>query len=114
MGQWVEIAKVSEVPAGQVKVVLAKGKRLALAHVGEEFFCIEDLCTHDNGPLGEGTLTADEVECPRHGARFSVKTGEPLTLPAVVGVQTFRVKVTGERVYVETDEGDTIETEKGE
>lgn len=102
MPDWVEVAKISDLPQGQVKVVTAAGRRLALARVGaNNFFALEDLCTHDQGPLGEGELVGQEVECPRHGARFDVKTGQPVTLPAVVPVRTFPVRVEGERVWVQ-------------
>ena len=101
MPDWVEIAKTSDVPEGQVKVVECQGKRLALSHVGKEFFVMEDICTHDQGPLGEGELVGEEVECPRHGARFNVKTGQPVTLPAVLPVQTFPVKVTDDTIAIQ-------------
>ena len=101
MAEWVKIAKAGEIPEGQVKVVLAHNQRLALANVHGEYFAVQDLCTHDNGPLGEGELIGDMVECPRHGARFNVKTGDAVTLPAVVPVKTFPVKVTGGEISVQ-------------
>ena len=102
MAEWVKVAQVGEIPEGRVKTVLAKGQRLALAHlVGGTYHAIEDRCTHDNGPLGEGALVEDQVECPRHGARFNMKTGQPVTLPAVIPVISFRVKVVGNDILVE-------------
>ena len=80
---------------------MACGQRLALSNVEGNFFAVQDLCTHDNGPLGEGELLGEEIECPRHGARFNVKTGQAVTLPAVVPVKTFPVKVAGSEVFVE-------------
>ena len=100
MPEWVKVAETKEVAEGQVRVVEAKGQRLALSHVGGEFFALEDLCTHDNGPLGEGSLSGDLIECPRHGARFSVRTGQPVTLPAVLPVKTYPVKVSGSEIFV--------------
>ena len=101
MDEWVEVAQAGDIPEGQVKVVEAKGQRLALAHVGDGYFAVEDLCTHDEGPLGEGELFGGEIECPRHGARFDVKTGRAMTLPAVVPVKTFPVKVVGTKIMVQ-------------
>lgn len=101
MGKWVRVAGPNEVPVGHAKVVLAEGQRLALSNVEGSYFAIEDLCTHDGGPLGEGELLGQLLECPRHGARFDVKTGRPVTLPAIVPVKTFPVKVTGEEIWVE-------------
>ena len=101
MAEWVKVAQAGEVPAGKAKVVVARGQRLALSNVEGNFFAVQDLCTHDNGPLGEGELWGEEIECPRHGARFNVKTGQAVTLPAVVPVKTFPVKVTGSDIWVE-------------
>ena len=101
MAEWIEVAATSDLSDGRVKVAQAGEKRLALAQVGEEIFAMEDLCTHDNGPLGEGTLHGTEVECPRHGARFNVKTGQAVTLPAIVPVKTFPVKISEGKIYVE-------------
>ena len=101
MADWVRVATVSEVPPGKATVVVAGSQRLALSNVDGDYFAIEDLCTHDGGPLGEGTLFNHWIECPRHGARFDVKTGRPVTLPAVIPVKTFPVKLTGEEIYVQ-------------
>ena len=102
MAEWVKVAQAAEIPEGRVKTVLAKGQRLALAHLaGGAYHAIEDRCTHDNGPLGAGELVEYLVECPRHGARFNVKNGQPVTLPAVIPVKSFQVKVVGNDVLVE-------------
>ena len=101
MSEWVKVANSADIPPGQVKVVQAKSQRLALANVGGEYFAIQDLCTHDDGPLGEGEVVDQAVECPRHGARFDLKTGQPVTLPAVIPVKTFQVKTAGNDILVE-------------
>ena len=101
MSDWVKVAQVGEVAEGRVRAVEAKGQRLVVARVGEAYFAVQDLCTHDNGPLGEGELFGDLIECPRHGARFDVKTGQAVTLPAVIPVKTFPIKVTGNAIFVE-------------
>ena len=95
------MAQTSDVPDGRVKVVTAKETRLALANVGGTYYAVEDRCTHDGGPLGEGELVGDQVECPRHGARFDVKSGAAVTLPAVVPVKSFQVKVNGNDILIE-------------
>ena len=101
MAEWVKVAQTSDVSPGQVKVVQAKGQRLALANIGGVYFVVQDLCTHDNGPLGEGEVIDDTIECPRHGARFNVKTGQVVTLPAIVPVKTFPVRMAGDDILVE-------------
>ena len=97
---WVTVAKVSEVPKGRVKVVEVEGNRIALCNVEGTIYAIDDVCTHDNGPLGEGELWDNQIECPRHGARFDVKTGKVVCLPAVIPVRTYEVKIEGEEVKV--------------
>ncbi|HLF77327.1 MAG TPA: non-heme iron oxygenase ferredoxin subunit [Dehalococcoidia bacterium] len=89
------------VPAGQVRVFDVNGRSIALANVDGTFYAIDNVCTHDRGPLGEGTLAGDQVECPRHGARFDVKTGQVRALPAVRPVRTYPVQVSGDEVQVD-------------
>ena len=93
--------KVSEVPPGGMRLLAVGDVRVALCNVAGTFYAVEDLCTHDDGPLGEVTLRGDVVECPRHGARFDVKTGRAVRMPAVVAVRTFPVRVEGDSVVVE-------------
>lgn len=95
------VAKKSDVPSGQVRVVNAGGRSIALANVDGEFYAIDNVCTHDGGPLGAGQLFGSEVECPRHGARFDVLTGAVRALPAVRPVRTYPVRVDGEEVSVD-------------
>jgi 3-phenylpropionate/trans-cinnamate dioxygenase ferredoxin subunit len=103
---WVEAGLISDIPAGRVKLVLYEPDdlRIALCNVDGEFFAIEDVCTHDGGPLDQGTLEEDEIECPRHGARFNVRTGAATLMPAVMPVRTFPVKIEGEQLFVGTEE----------
>jgi 3-phenylpropionate/trans-cinnamate dioxygenase ferredoxin subunit len=96
-----KVAKVADVAPGQVRIFHVDGKEIALANVDGAIYAIDDVCTHDGGPLGEGTLFGDLVECPRHGARFNVRTGRPMTLPAVLPVRTYPVQVEGEDVRVD-------------
>src|SRR3972149_2108676 len=101
MAEWVKIAKVGDIPPGTVKVVGSGRRHIALCHVDGGFYAIADVCTHDGGPLGEGELYGDEIECPRHGARFDVRTGAVLSLPAVKPVASYPVRVEGSDIYVE-------------
>lgn len=99
----VAVAKASELAPGQMKIVEAGGERIALCNVGGTLYAVQDLCTHDDGPLGEGTLRGGVVECPRHGAQFDVKTGAAVRMPAVAPVRIFPVRVEGGSVVVEVD-----------
>lgn len=100
---FVKAANVADVTPGRVKVVELGDQEVALCNVGGEIYAIANVCTHDNGPLGEGYLMGDEIECPRHGARFDVKTGDVRTLPAVIPIPRFRVKLEGTEIMVEVD-----------
>ena len=98
---WVKLAKAAEVPEGQVKVFHAGEERVAVAHTKDGFFAMQDLCTHDDGPLGEGQLADGQVECPRHGARFDIKSGAATRMPAIVPVKVYAVKQEGSDILVQ-------------
>jgi 3-phenylpropionate/trans-cinnamate dioxygenase ferredoxin subunit len=100
VSNFVTVAKVGDVKKGQVKTFAANGHRIALCNVEGTYFATQDLCTHDGGPLGEGELLGDEIECPRHGGRFNVKTGEVTALPPMFPIKTFPVRVNGEEIQV--------------
>jgi len=97
----VPVAKVSEIPAGTTKVVTVGGMPVMLCNVDGEIYAIEDVCTHDGGELDQGVLDGACIECPRHGARFDVRTGAVLALPAVIPVPTYAVRVEGDDIYVQ-------------
>jgi 3-phenylpropionate/trans-cinnamate dioxygenase ferredoxin subunit len=98
---FVRVTSKEDVPEGQVRVFQVNGHEIALAQSGGEFYALADVCTHDGGPLGEGTLWGDNIECPRHGARFDLKTGRVTSLPAVLPVRTYPVRVEGDEVQVD-------------
>ncbi len=103
MANFVSAAKVTEVPPGQMKSFVVAGTRILLANWEGTFFATQDLCTHDNGTLGEGELRDGEIECPRHGGRFDVRTGAVTALPPLLPIKTFPVRVEGETVLVSLD-----------
>lgn len=98
--QFVKVASAADVAEGQVRVVEAGGKRFALCQSDGAFYAVDDRCTHDNGPLGEGQLVDGEIECPRHGARFDVHTGKAMCLPAVGYVATYPVEVRNGEIFI--------------
>ncbi|MBV9271679.1 MAG: non-heme iron oxygenase ferredoxin subunit [Candidatus Eremiobacteraeota bacterium] len=95
------VARKSDISPGTTKRVVVKGIEILLCNVDGELYAIEDVCTHDGGPLDQGELEGCRVVCPRHGANFDVRTGEALTLPAVVPLGTFSVSIDGDDVSVE-------------
>ena len=100
MSDFIKVAETSEIPVGRVKVVVVDDRRIALCNVDGEFFAIDDLCTHDGGPLDQGALAGDVIECPRHGARFNVRTGKVLALPAVKPLNTYPLRMEGSEIQV--------------
>ena len=97
---FVTVARVGEIPAGGVKIVRVEDQSVALYNVGGTYYAIDDVCTHDGGPLAEGPVEDGVVECPRHGARFDVRTGAVLAPPATVPVPTYTVKVEGDEIQI--------------
>ena len=91
--EFVKLAETAEVEPGQVKVYEVQGRRIALCNVDGAFYAIDDVCTHDGGPLDQGELDGHQIECPRHGARFDVRSGRALALPAVMPVRSYPVRV---------------------
>lgn len=105
MSRYITVAKASDLAPGEVRAVTAGTKRFVLCRVNDEFYALDDLCSHDFGPLGEGELVEGyEIECPRHGARFDVRTGEVTALPATEPISAYRVRVLGDEVQVEVPE----------
>ncbi len=103
MAEFIKIATTSDIEPGMVKVYEVAGNQIALCNVDGTFYAIDDICTHDGGSLDQGELLGDQIECPRHGALFDVKTGKALTLPAVAPVQSYPVQVDGDDIKVEVD-----------
>ena len=99
----IPLAPASDLVEGQARVFEAEGLRVAVCKVGGKLYAVEDLCTHDDGPLGEGRLEGYAIECPRHGARFDVTTGAVLRMPAAFPVRTYPTRLEGGQILVEVD-----------
>ena len=95
------VARTGEIAPGRTRKVIVDGEPVLICNVDGTFYAIEDICTHDGGPLDQGTLEGECVVCPRHGATFDVRTGDALTLPAVVPLMTFPVSIEGDDVFVD-------------
>ena len=98
--RYVPVARVGEIPDGGVKVVRVEDQAIAVFRLGNEYYAIDDVCTHDGGPLAEGIVEGEEIECPRHGARFNIKTGAVLCLPATAPVTTYPVRIENGEILV--------------
>ena len=88
-------------PGGHRLVDIGGGLEVAIFFVDGEYFAIDDVCTHDGGPLAGGEVDGCQVICPRHGARFDLKTGRAVTMPAYRPVETFDVRVADGRVLLD-------------
>jgi nitrite reductase/ring-hydroxylating ferredoxin subunit len=98
------VGNLDEIDPGTARVVEVQGQSIALCRVEDgELYAIENRCTHDDGPLGEGELDGDRIECPRHGALFDVTTGRAVTLPAIGKVRCYAVSVDDGQVQIEVD-----------
>ena len=99
----VDVCPADELPPGQVKIVWSGPIAIGVYNCGGKLYALEDRCSHDDGPLCEGDFDPDEgvAVCPRHGARIEICTGKPLSLPAVLPVETFPVTVEDGMVKVD-------------
>lgn len=104
MSEFLQVAKVSDVVRAGKLIVEVEDRMVVLLHINDQFFCIDDVCTHDGGPLGEGELCGYELACPRHGAKFDVRNGAALTMPATEPTIVHEVKIEGDNVFVRISE----------
>ena len=99
MSDFLKVAQTTDLTPGDKMLVEYEDEDVGLFNIDGEFFAISDVCTHDDGPLVEGKLDGDCIICPRHGARFNVKTGAQ-TMPAFAPVPLFEVKIEGDDIYI--------------
>jgi 3-phenylpropionate/trans-cinnamate dioxygenase ferredoxin subunit len=100
MVDWIDIDSVENLPEGSVCLAEVNGDEVAVFNVGGRYYAIEDLCSHDGGTLADGMVEGFEIECPRHGARFDLRTGEVTAPPAYEAIRTFAVRIHEGRVQV--------------
>lgn len=92
--QFYEVATVEELPNGERLFLEVDGQPVVIFNIAGYFFAIGDVCTHDGGPLGDGDLEDFHIVCPRHGARFDVRDGKAVSLPAYVDTPSYPTRVT--------------------
>ncbi|MBI5330995.1 MAG: non-heme iron oxygenase ferredoxin subunit [Betaproteobacteria bacterium] len=95
MAAWMKVARVADFPPGARRVIELEGVRVCVFHLDDGFYAIEDACTHDGGELASGALTGCEITCPRHGARFDLKTGAVTAPPAYEALAVLATRVEG-------------------
>jgi len=98
--EFIAVATTDELPNGARKIVEIDGRAIAVFNIAGAYYAIADVCSHDDGPVAEGDLYDYEIECPRHGAHFDVRTGKVLSFPAIVDIPAYPVKVEGEEILI--------------
>ena len=93
MTDWVTVAKVDESKPGDRHIVDLDGSQVVVFNLDGKYYAIEDVCTHDGGQLTGGEVEGDQIICPRHGARFCIRTGAALTAPAYEATATFPIRI---------------------
>jgi 3-phenylpropionate/trans-cinnamate dioxygenase ferredoxin subunit len=100
---WVDVGPPQDLPDGRAKSLAVGRRMVAIVRNGDTYYAIEDICTHDGAPLTGGEIEGNEIICPRHGARFCLRTGEALTPPAYEPVRVFETKIDEGRLWVRAD-----------
>lgn len=103
MADFVAVARLSELSDPGRLVVEVEDQLVVLVRVGADVFAIDDVCTHDGGPLSEGEVDDHTIACPRHGAKFDLRTGAALTMPATKPTKVHAVKIDGDQILVRVD-----------
>ena len=98
--KWVDVGDADSVAEGEARTFQVDATRIAVARANGQLYALQDLCSHDDGPLGDGTLEEYAIVCPRHGAKFDVRTGAVLAMPAVAPIETFPVMEKDGRIQV--------------
>ncbi len=98
--EFIAVAAVDEVPNGERLFVDIDSQPVVIFNIAGKYFAIADVCSHDDGPVGEGELRGYEISCPRHGAAFDVRSGKVLSLPAVVDIPAYPVRVVDGEVLI--------------
>ncbi len=98
--EYIPVCAVEELPPGQRIFVDIDREPVVIFNIAGQLYAIADVCSHDDGPVGEGDLEGTEIACPRHGARFDVRTGQVLSLPAVVDIPAYPVRVVDGQIEI--------------
>lgn len=100
MPKWIYFARTNEIPPGGHKAITVDGIPIVLFNLENEYYAIENRCTHEDFPLSEGPIINGQITCPLHGARFNIKTGEVTAPPAFEDVATFPVRIIEDKIQV--------------
>jgi 3-phenylpropionate/trans-cinnamate dioxygenase ferredoxin subunit len=100
---YVKVGVTSEVPVGTLRPYRVGRTSIVVCNTGEAFYAVADECSHDSAPISDGKLDGGNIVCPRHGARFNVQSGAVTGPPAVIGIDSYKLKIEGEDILVMVD-----------
>jgi len=98
--EFAEIAPASELPNGERLFVDLGDKPIVIFNIAGQFFAIGDVCSHDDGPLGDGVISGQNIVCPRHGAEFDLRSGKAMAMPAVIDIPAYPVQIRNGVIFV--------------
>jgi 3-phenylpropionate/trans-cinnamate dioxygenase ferredoxin subunit len=98
--EFVSVAAVEELGEGERLLFDIEGRSVVLFRISDSYFAIDNVCSHDHGPVASGEIDGNEIECPRHGARFDLSSGKALTLPAVEDIASYPVRVDEDQILI--------------
>lgn len=101
MSDWFDLCEADEIPPNSGQIVNMEIGEIAIFNIDDKFYAIENICSHDGNSLAGGDVEGTQIICPRHGARFSLETGEALTPPAYEPITTFPVRVSDGIVQIQ-------------
>lgn len=105
----IKVCDITELSPGEMKAVDINGEPvLAVYNIGGEFCVTSNVCTHEVALLSDGYLDGAEIECPVHGGRFNVKSGEAIWFPCETPLCVYKVSILGDEVFANVDEMPTI------
>ena len=100
MSDFIPACKTTEVPLGGKLSLEIEDRFVVIAHIDGEYYCIDDVCTHDGGTLGDGEIDGHCLVCPRHGAKFDVRNGDAITMPATEATASHEVRIDGDQILI--------------
>lgn len=103
MAEWIDVGQEDSCPVGQNIIIDTDAGKIAVFHLNQGFYAIEDRCSHDGGDLATGRCEGDEIICPRHGARFCLRNGKVLSPPAYEDIDTFSIRIVDGLIQVDID-----------
>ncbi|MDE0934412.1 MAG: non-heme iron oxygenase ferredoxin subunit [Pirellulales bacterium] len=104
MSEYITVASVAEIADGSMRLVEVDDRLVILSRIGDDYYCIDDICTHDGGTLSDGPHEGCEIACPRHGAKFDLRNGKALSMPATQDTVSHQVKVEDGSIRIRLNE----------